>query len=318
MEYHNPDTRWEIFSFNNFEEYGASAVVKGKFHTCVPQDITEDFLMAEYIMAHAYYHYPLYHEAFFKVLRTIEMAVKWRCKQLNISFEFTNNQNKLQKNVLARLMDDLVKAEPLKELKQQFKSARSLRNSMMHPERFVFSGAMSKGYIKQSVTLLNTLFLPEKTFSLFGNELQRKQTMIGAYRENLLVLEASGMKYLLSGITVEAAVQIKNEWSYLLIGYPVMLNTFKNLTNHSYLKPLSFSVIDIGIINDTVEVLVEGHRNKVFIYPTNNSDDVSKYEAYFLALKTIDEKEKLMYQHNTNHEVGKIENDFWYEKLWKV
>ncbi|MGI8582549.1 MAG: hypothetical protein ACR2KX_10140, partial [Chitinophagaceae bacterium] len=57
MNYHIPDDRWQNFGFNNFKKYCDKEVVKGRFHPCVPKDITEAFIIAEYIMAHAYYHY---------------------------------------------------------------------------------------------------------------------------------------------------------------------------------------------------------------------------------------------------------------------
>ena len=123
MEYHVPDNRWQIFGMDNFANYVEKAVVKGQFHPSVPADIVEAYKMAEYMMAHAYYHYPLYHEALSKVLRIIEMAVKFRCQQIKINLtQIAKRKGKQEegKRVLKHLMDDIAKAEPVKKLERQF------------------------------------------------------------------------------------------------------------------------------------------------------------------------------------------------------
>ena len=65
------------------------------------------------------------------MLRIIEMAVKRRCQQLNISLEAGTTKNGktiTRKKVLKELMTDIVSIEPGKMLQDQFEAARSLRN----------------------------------------------------------------------------------------------------------------------------------------------------------------------------------------------
>jgi len=319
MEYHQPDNRWDIFGFKNFEAYVQRAVVKGLFNPCVPKDIIEAFKMAEFMMAHAYYHYPLYHEAFSKVLRIIEMAVKFRCQQLNIPLEFIKKGKKSpDKKGLKMLMDDLLKVEPAKKLKQEFDVARSLRNTTMHPDRHIYSGAITKSYIKKAVSLLNILFLPEKVFTSFQQQLEVIQHSVGYLPKELLVLKSSERKYLLESVNFEAAVLVNDEWCYLLVGHPIMLNTLENLQNHSYLKPLAFFVNKISVSHRSIEALDENTNEIILVQLTDHPTNMKTYRDYLKALQSVTENDRLMYKHNKNHEVGEKENDFWYEKLWKV
>ena len=59
MEYFEPDSRWEaLYQVTSKEEYADKFVVKGKFHNAVPADIQDAWQTVEYILAHAYYHWP--------------------------------------------------------------------------------------------------------------------------------------------------------------------------------------------------------------------------------------------------------------------
>jgi hypothetical protein len=319
MEYHKPDDRWDIFGIKSFEDYCENAIVKAKFHPDVPADINEAFAMAEYMMAHSYYHYPLYHEAFSKVLRIIEMAVKLRCTQLAIPLEQMNAKRKrIEKRVLKALMDDLIKAEPTKKLQSQFEVARSLRNSTMHPDRHIYSGAMTKNYIKQSITLLNTLFLPESVFIQFQNELSRAQRQLSLLHKAPFILEKADKRYLIEKASLEAAIQIGDQWFYLLAGHPVILNANENLSNHNYIKPLCLQIKNMSCIDDKLRAVHEEDNWEILLYSTRHRTNIETYEAYQRELGAVDENDREMYRHYMSHEIGEVENDFWYQKLWSV
>ncbi|MEQ1747395.1 MAG: hypothetical protein ABMA02_18335, partial [Saprospiraceae bacterium] len=81
MSYHTPDFIWEAFGAPDFESYTHVFVVEGRFHKDVPEAVRESYTVAEHIMAHAYYHYPMYEEGLVKLLRTLEMGVRMRCEQ---------------------------------------------------------------------------------------------------------------------------------------------------------------------------------------------------------------------------------------------
>jgi len=84
MEFHEPDSRWAGFGCSSYEHYLDRYLIRGKFHNKVPNAVTDAYITIEYLMAHAYYFYPMYDEALSKLLRTMEMAVKLRCKEIGI------------------------------------------------------------------------------------------------------------------------------------------------------------------------------------------------------------------------------------------
>ena len=107
--YYLPDSRWAVSSRQVYED---RFVVKGKFHNLVPDDIIKEFEIAERLMAYSYYCYPMYDEAFKKLLGMTEMAVKLRCKQFGISLEYKDRNGKVRQRTLSYLIDQLLIEEP--------------------------------------------------------------------------------------------------------------------------------------------------------------------------------------------------------------
>lgn len=163
---------------NDFEDYKKNCVVKGQFHSLVPKDVVEAFEVAEYIMAHAYYHYPLYDEAYSKLLLIVEMAIKLRCKQLGIQIE-TGKINKKNGQPINKVLDVLIKEmaaiEPTKSIEKGLHWLRERRNSKMHPDGHFYMGSMVSPAMKIGVTILNKIFTPDNTFQLFESELLKVQ-----------------------------------------------------------------------------------------------------------------------------------------------
>jgi hypothetical protein len=318
MRYHIPDKRWESFDILSFEDYQHKAIVEGRFHPLVPNDIVEDFLSAEYMMAHSYYHYPLYHEALSKVLRMIEMGIKFRCRQLQIPLEKQNSSNsRVEKRPLKQLMDDLVRTEPAKDMAIRFEVSRSLRNSLMHPTQFMFSGAMSKGYIKQSITLLNTLFLPDTLFDVFKNEHNKFQKLIEPFKENVFILTASGKRYLVSRVSCES-VKVGEQWQYLLVAHPVMKYAAGDLTKYCNSELFSFVVLEAVMINKSLEFACLNAEEKITIQPTNHRQNLKLYEEYKAVIASLSDIHRQMYFHHIDHQVGEITNNFLYDTFDRI
>ena len=162
MLYHEPDKRWEVWECPNYEIYLQKYLVKGDFDAKVPKDIVAAFTTIEFLIAHAYYRYEMYDEALNKTLRTIEMAVKIRCKQLKIDFKYEvvkkNGKKENRDKDFNRLNQDLIKKEIGKELEYALEWVRFLRNIQMHPKMNSFMGGMSQRAITKCVEIINLLF----------------------------------------------------------------------------------------------------------------------------------------------------------------
>ena len=91
----------------DFDTYCVKSVVKGLFHPSVPKDVIDAYEVAEYMMAHAYYHWPLYDESFTKLLLITEMAIKIRCVHFGIPVEEKRKNGTLRDRHLEQLIIDV-------------------------------------------------------------------------------------------------------------------------------------------------------------------------------------------------------------------
>ncbi len=62
------DPLWEIFGVQNKEGYIKDNVITVHFHAHVTAYVVKTYKTAEYLMAHAYFHWPLFDEALKTIL----------------------------------------------------------------------------------------------------------------------------------------------------------------------------------------------------------------------------------------------------------
>lgn len=315
MEYHQPDSRWEIFGLPDFETYQQKLVVKGLFHPSVPKDVVEAYEIAEYMMAHAYYHYPLYEEAFSKLLRITEMAVKLRCTQLGI--ELKKSCSSFNKN-FSTLINDLCKAEPEKDFKEGLDRLRRLRNSFMHPDKHTYSGSMAKGAIQSTVTLLNEMFIAGKIFKQLLQQQESVEKQIYNYRNGLFVLEYMDKRYLIEGIEINAAILVSDKWIYYLVAHPISINICEDMKKHSYSMPLLYFVTDLSSGDNCITANEVENNDPVKITITDHRDNLVTYQKFVCERQQAAENDKTIYDHYMKDTIARKENEFWYKWLWKI
>lgn len=296
-EYHIPDPRWEVFGYKTYESYLDKYLVRAKFHKNVPEEVVEAYTTVEYLIAHAYYFYPMYDEAISKLLKIVEMAVKIKCLQLNIPIT-TDKKRKSDGAIIKfdrkykKLIDDVCKAEPEKKLERSMHGIRELRNMLMHPERNSFAGGMGIPSVYSCVLLLNKIFSEEITFSLIKSSLE-------GCHEKLLPLKGQPMFYnyetrkmLVWDVDVVDLVIIDEKCIFLLCLKPVMEVT-QNIKNDKKVVGPQYVYIwanDVKISND----MVEGFdiRNKqhfsVKVEKTVGVEVITKeYKEYLTSLPAI-------------------------------
>ncbi len=87
--FHTPDPIWETWGINTHEQFLDDFIVKGKFHTNVPESVVKEYEIVERLFCYSYYSYQLIDETFSKVTRIFEGAVNLRLDELNIKRENT-------------------------------------------------------------------------------------------------------------------------------------------------------------------------------------------------------------------------------------
>jgi hypothetical protein len=154
INYFEPDSLMPYYQFHTGEDFVKAYLVKGDFGPEVPKDIKDSYKTAEYLMAHSYYHWPMYDEAFWKVLSIYEMAVQFRCKELGIGLK-TSKEWRKNLDVLHK---ELMQALHLDQFKYTFDWVRKLRNDLAHPEIHSFGGGLYKTHIELIVKFINMIF----------------------------------------------------------------------------------------------------------------------------------------------------------------
>jgi len=160
-----PDERWRYFGgFTELEKYLAEMVIKGNFHDNVPEDISKSYKTVEFIMAHAFYHWPMYDEAYNKLLRIIEMALKFKAQELGIPVNHVKANGKETPKGMKVLVDQISKAISAPGgFKRYLERATYLRNWDSHPTHHSYSGGMLKSSSAMDmINLINILFLDHR------------------------------------------------------------------------------------------------------------------------------------------------------------
>jgi hypothetical protein len=271
MEYHEPAVWWKLYDLHDFESYCREFVIRGRFHPSVPGEIREEYLLAEYMMAHAYYHPLLYDEAYSKVLRIVELAVKLRCTQLGLKND----------KILAGLIDDITTKEPTKGLNDLLHKLRDDRNKYMHASKDRDLGGILRARMRRCVVLLNVLFMDEQYFlKAHEHKLLMMDKMeplgIGAYALKLKDKEVLAELMLLS-----ATVHTADGWVYCLHIAPVP-EKVDDILEGELPEWIPFPVKDLVIEPNKVTALLADIGELITITRTNNPvtlAHLNKYEA---------------------------------------
>lgn len=183
-DYYEMDDRWKDYEITSREEYVSNVVIKGVFHSDVPEDVIKEFETVEYLMAHAWYFWSFWDEAFAKCLFILEMAVKIRAKQLGIEIERSTKAGNKRVMRLAELIDEMYDAPHYDMLKANLHRARKLRNTIAHPtEHGIMGPAGLNRNIRHFIINLNRLFKEERWF-IEQRDLREKIRKVFASWEN--------------------------------------------------------------------------------------------------------------------------------------
>lgn len=274
-------------------------MVEGYFHAGVPEPVIKSYRTAEQLMAHAWYHYPMYDEALKKLLGIVELAVKERCKELSIPLSTTNRNGRERKKRLVTLMNEVSVAEPTKNLGPNLHHIRKSRNYHAHPERHSYMGGIAKSRIISIVNLINILFLPETSITELNDRMTTLLNTYKAFKDGLFVFEIGQDRYLIKGARPIHTRKIGDEWSTLWLLEPILTNTFKNLSEQRYSLPF------IEVINK-----FELHEGKIIAKDEG--------EVFDICIEPTDHKANLVTFQKYQHDIDQLsEHDLQFYELWK-
>ena len=319
-EYLKQDPTWKAFGITNFKSYKEQFVLTGMFHKNVPKDIVDAFKVVEHLLATAYYHYPAYDEAGAKILRIIEMAVKQKCRQLNVSLDTpSKNPNKLPRpKELKILIDKLHEAEPGKHLQEQLDRLRELRNSVIHRADHSFVGPMNYRMIRQCVIVINKIFISEKTLKQFNDHLLKMKEKIQNFSTGNLIFINGEITFPISKFEIINVALVEDKWIYNCYIQNLFHNAKGSLETHKYLT-IDKLLVSIMKVSDIQLSLTLNDNNRIFyIERADHPDLLKQFDEFNEQMNQVNENDKIIYDMFIEGEVAKTESEFLYNWLWMV
>jgi hypothetical protein len=240
-KYHQPDSTWNIWKVNNHDEFIEKFMVKGKFHQKVPDEIIKEYEIVERLICYSFYHYPLIDEAFAKLIRIFEAAVKLRLKQFGI-----------EDNVhYGSLNDKLKKLAPYttSEIFLKLNSVRVIRNILAHPEtNQLFGIAIHKAFIS-IINLLNILFLDKSILELNDSSYDQLIKEAQHLKDDLCVFNFNSKKYLVLSVVPGVFYKSDSISKTLWILKPVLNDFPQNQVQANFEMPFFLRLKDLVINN---------------------------------------------------------------------
>jgi hypothetical protein len=314
-----------IFSFfdkaKTRAEFAQNWVVKGRFHSKVPEDILKSYKTVEYLMAHAWYHWPMFDEALKKMLGMVEMAVKFRCKELGISLlpkkvdENDKGKKKKEKD-FSVLIDQLAKAEPEKEFQKWLHDVRELRNYFAHPKDHNFTGGVAIPKIKNIINLINLIFLEEADCRAAKEKTALFEKEYADFKKGLFVLECNLGRILVAEMRLLEAFQVRDEWVYVCFFRPVLRNMLDNLTTQRYVAPPILALKMLGMKEGVFEAVDIETGSAVKVIQTTHPDDQTTWSHHQQDWAQLDLENQRLYDIYLIHSCGGKLRDFMYEYRW--
>lgn len=294
-KYFEPDLRWDIFGVKTLEEYLQRYLVKGAFHNHVSEDVKEAFISVEYLLAHAYYYYPLCDEAFNKALRIVEMAIKQKATTENIKLTDQNGKYISLDSIIKKLYG----TNYFQPLNKDIKRFRKIRNTEMHPSRNTLIGQVSiKKNIQLFVNIINRIFHNNDWHNEMHTKTEEIAEQIKVIQSNLLVLDNGENKYLVDEI-LDFKVINNN---LLVVCNPIITNVTYSLSNHSYSKPIAMCISNYEIRENEIKGLA--NKNRIHIYQTLKRENIDAYKKYKGEMALLMQEDIDLYKNNQNFDAS--------------
>tara|TARA_R110001583_G_scaffold5731_6_gene30542 strand:- start:1340 stop:2296 length:957 start_codon:yes stop_codon:yes gene_type:complete len=317
MEWYQPDKRWEIWDIKTKEEFVDKFVVPGKFHNKVPQDVVEAFKTVSYLMAHAYFYYPIYDEAMSKALLVMEMAVKFKAKELAVNLKLEpNKKGDVYDKKLYQVIEEICERKHLKFLQPEFDRARNMRNSKMHPDKHVIMGAMgfTNGNVMLFVNIINKLFLSEKELNYNALEYEKLSTKMSKFKQGLFRLDFEFGPTLITTIYDFKYIKHKDSEILLLYVQPILNNFKSNIEKYNY------EVLVLAL----KEFEIKGHKLKgidinnkpINIYSNQKEENIIVWKSFLQEYDEVNFNLKEQFQIETSRMALWRYEELIYQNCW--
>lgn len=299
-DYFKPDKRWEIYGYKSQEEYAEKVVIEGYFHDQVSGDVVQAFKTAEYLMAHAYYHWEMFDEAFVKSLLTVELAVKQKAQLLGIAIDRKNKKGEKIPISLGKIIKKLCKPNYFQDLKRRLTRLQDLRNRIAHPRQHSFAGPHGNSRnILYSINVVNRLFQDDEWHIARKGKLSEVQKCISNLNKHQLAVESENKSHVI--FTCSEADIIDD--SLLLICIP-LIDVTKLEKDQVYIPgSVTYTFNNYSISGDSIRGFDQNGK-EMKLYVTTESKSIHAKELFLSYLKDLNEKDPYFYPEHVSYDSG--------------
>ena len=308
-EFHEQDERWAIWGINSHEEFIKQFMVIGKFHKSVPFEIIDEFKAVERLLCYSYYYFPLLDEAFSKITRIFESAVKIRMEELGIP----------SKKGFESLNEKIRKIEPFisPTLLAEWIAAKEKRNSFAHPTAGSLKGIIYYRGLFQMVNIINTVFLDKDKIDQSEQALANLKFESQHLKDGLFKFEAGDKNYLVWSLVPYSCFETSKISKSFWVIHPVLTYFPQKVEKLNFSLPIPLRLTNIKITNDSFEALNIASGQIVRVTRTINPINLellNKHKELVASSELIVRKH---YWQLMESEMGFELAKFLYEECWE-
>ena len=285
------DETWQVFGIRNKQDFINEIFIPKNMHSGVPKEIVKEMETFELLQQYSMHNYRLYDDAFGRLTRIFEMALKVRIKQLG---QFRKG------DTLAKIISKIANSYP-KELTHLLDWGRKMRNMGAHPRPGTLMGSMLKLPILRMTNLINDIFR-EKEFlleaKLLGSEFKGMKKGLWKYD-----------KYLIHSVELLA---FRAEYT-LWVMKPVGLKFPQIMDEVFYDQPFYITLKNYALRGkDMVGVDAKGYS--IVLEKTEKKENIEMLENYRwqLASSAPDVRDTIesMLHHNMDYQIQSFKNTY--------
>jgi len=319
-EYFVADDRWELFGVQSRDQYVDQFVLHGKYHGWVPETVKKAHHTAEYLMAHAYYYWPMYDEALKKMTHIFEIAIKQKAKLLGIDLKHPTKNGKTREKSLNTLIREIHKREPDREILDPLLRSKNLRNMFAHPTHDSWMGGIqaSQDNIQYYINIINSLFLDYALFEEHPNQRQKVTALQQGIDGGLYRLTIGKTKLLVHRVLNWELYPSKSD-PFLFVAFQmVTIDTYHKISEGFVFNPIIIGLKDTGLTDENLLGVSLDSGEPMILEPTDHPKNDAIYQSYLSDLKKLDqEKFKQMGDVIAQQNAGWAIERMKYQYLWE-
>ena len=288
------DEAWQAFGIRNKQDFINEFFISKNMHSGVPKEIVKEMETFELLQQYSMYTYRLYDDAFGRLTRIFEMALKVRIEQLG---QFQKG------DTLVKIIGKIANSYP-KELTPLLDWGRKMRNMGAHPRPGTLMGSMLKLPILRMTNLINDIFR-EKEFLLGENE---KVKLLGTEFEYMKKGLWKCDEYLIQAVELLAYREGYTLWTLKPVSpkFPQSVDEVFHEPFYITLKQYALNGKDmVGVDAKGRTIVLEKTRKKEYIEMLEN------YRSQFTSSPpNVKDTIKFMLNHNIEYEIQKFKNTY--------